>query len=152
MDFNSSALVAAWGSLPREPAIAYYGEDSLIQGVKVCISEYLAFTESERLDALNTMVDSKHCLVIAPATCGSYVPISQMATEELIFSALLKPRNESSSIIDSEIRPVFDELVTLLKDPEPAVSAQALEDIQDMVMDQTLRQISKGVVKYGFRQ
>ena len=150
MDFNSSALVAAWGSLPREPAIAYYGEDSLIEGIKVCISEYQAFTEIEKLDALNTLVDSKHCLVIAPATCGTYVPISQMATEELVFSALLKPRNESASIIDSEIRPVFEELVTLLKDPEPAVSAQALDDIQDMVMDQTLRQISKGVIKYVF--
>ena len=38
----------------------------------------------------------------------------------------------------------------LLKDPEPGVLAQALDDIQDMVMDQTLRQISKGVVKYAF--
>ena len=34
MDFNSSALVAAWGSLPREPAIAYYGQDSLLEGIK----------------------------------------------------------------------------------------------------------------------
>ena len=93
MDFNSSALVAAWGSLPKEPAIAYYGDDSLIEGIKVSISEYQAFTEMEKLDALNTLVDSKHCLVIAPATCGTYVPISQMATEELVFSVLLKPRN-----------------------------------------------------------
>ena len=150
MDINSSALVAAWGSLPREPAIAYYGEDSLVEGIKITIAEYRAFTEMEKLDALNTLVDSKHCLVIAPATCGSYVPVSQMATEDLIFSALLKPRNEPACLIDSEIRPVFEELVTLIKDPEPAVSAQALEDIQDMVMDQTLRQISKGNVKYVF--
>ena len=150
MDINSSALVASWGSLPREPAIAYYGEDSLVEGIKITIAEYRAFTEIEKLDALNTLVDSKHCLVIAPATCGSYVPVSQMATEELIFSALLKPRNEPACLIDSDIRPVFEELVTLIKDPEPAVSAQALEDIQDMVMDQTLRQISKGNVKYVF--
>ena len=94
----------------------------MIEGIKVCISEYRAFTESEKLDALNTMVDSKHCLVIAPATCGSYVPISQMPTEELIFLALLKPRNESAPISDSEIRPVFDDLVSLLKDPDVAVS------------------------------
>ena len=145
MDFNSSALVAAWGSLPKEPAIAYYGEDSLIEGIKVSISEYQAFTEMEKLDALNTLVDSKHCLVIAPATCGTYVPISQMATEELVFSALLKPRNESASIIDSEIRPVFEELVTLLKDPEPAVSAQALDDILplSLALTQVLRMKAK---------
>ena len=89
--------------------------------------EFRAYTEEERLDALNILVVSKHCLVVAPSTCGSFVPISQMSTEDLIFSALFKPRNKSAPIIDTETRPVFDELVTLLKDPEAAVSAQALE-------------------------
>jgi len=45
---------------------------------------------------------------------------------------------------------VFDELVTLLNDVEPCVSAQALEDIQDMVFDQTLRKLSKGVLKFFY--
>ena len=125
-----SSLVAAWSALPKEPAIAYNGQDSLLEGKKISISEYKGFTEHERLDALNNMVDRKHCFDIAPATCGSYVPISQMPTEELVFSALFKPRNESAPIIDAEIWPVFDELVTLLKDPEAVVSAQALEDIK----------------------
>ena len=68
----------------------------------------------------------------------------------LNFSALFKIRNESSSIIHTEIKPVFDELVSQLKDPEPSVSAQALEDLQGMVFDQTLRQLSKCNVKYFF--
>ena len=104
MDMNSSSLVAAWSALPKEPVIAYYGQDSLLEGIKISISEYKAFTEDEKLDALNTMVGSKHCLVIAPATCGSYVPISQMPTKELIFQPF------SSHY--------FDGLVTLLKDHE----------------------------------
>ena len=41
-------------------------------------------------------------------------------------------------------------LGTLLKDFEAAVSAQALEDVQDMVFDQTLKQIAKGHIKYLF--
>ena len=48
------------------------------------------------------------------------------------------------------MRPVFDELASLIKDPEPSVSAQALDDIQDMVLDKTFRQISKGNIKYFF--
>ena len=92
------------------------------------------------------MIESKHSLVIAPSTCGSFVPISQMATDELLFSATFEPKIESCPIIDSEISPVFDELASLLKDPEPSVSAQALEDIQDVVMDQTFRQISRGYI------
>ena len=73
-----------------------------------------------------------------------------MSTEALIFSATLKARTESCAIIDSEIRHVFDELVTLLEDSDSGVAAQALEDLQDMVFDQTLRQMSKGHVKYCF--
>ena len=70
-----------------------------------------------------------------------------MATDERLFSSTFKPKIESCPFIESEIRPVFDELASLLKDPEPSVSAQALEDIQDMVMDQTFREISNGYIE-----
>ena len=147
---KSSSLLQAWAALPREPAIAYFGEENLLFGARIAISDFRAFTEDERLEALNNVIQSKHSLVIAPSTCGSFVPVSQMSTDELIFSATFKPKIESCPIIDKEIKPVFDELTSLLQDPEPAVSAQALEDIQDMVMDQSLRQISKGNIKYFF--
>ena len=147
---ETSALTAAWESLPDEPAIAYYGKDTMLHGKKIDILEYRAFTEKDKLDALNTLVPNKHALVIAPSTSGTFVPISEMSTEDLIFSATLKARTESSAIIDSEIRPVFDELVNLLQDSDSGVAAQALEDLQDMVFDQTLRQMSKGNLKYCF--
>ena len=46
-----------------------------------------------------------------------------MVTDDLIFSATLKARTEASAIIDTDTRPVFDELVTLLKDSDKAVAA-----------------------------
>ena len=147
---NTSSLLQAWSSLPKEHAIAYFGEENLLFGAKITISEYRAFTEDERLEALNNVIESKHSLVIAPSSCGSFVPVSQMSTEELLFSATFKPKIESCPIIDKDMRPVFDEIASLLKDPEASVSAQALDDLQDMVMDQTLRQISKGNIKYFF--
>jgi len=150
MNINSSALVSAWDALPGDPAIANYGEPILLRGTKVTLSEYQAFTEDEKLEALNNLIGSKHCLVLAPSDCGCFVPISQMDTDKLIFSAKFKARNENSAIIDDEILPVFDELVTLLNDVEASVSAQALEDIQDMVFDQTLRKLSKGVLKFFY--
>ena len=150
MNTNSSALVSAWDALPGDPAIANYGEPILLRGTKVTLSEYQAFTEDEKLEALNNLIGSKHCLVLAPSDCGCFVPISQMDTDKLIFSAKFKARNENSAIIDDEILPVFDELVTLLNDVEASVSAQALEDIQDMVFDQTLRKLSKGVLKFFY--
>ena len=104
----------------------------------------LALTENERLEALNNLIASKHSLVIIPSSCGSFVPISQMATDDLLYSATFKPKIESSPIIDEDIKPIFDELASLLQVPEPGVSAQALEDVQDMISNQTLRQISKG--------
>jgi len=150
MNTNSSALISAWDALPGEPAIAYYGEETMLRGTKVDMSEYKAFTEEEKLDALNNLIGSKHCLVIAPSDCNTFVPISQMDTQALILSAKTKARTETSAIIDAEILPVFEELVSLLKDPEPSVSAQALESIQDMIFDQTLRQLSKGHIKYFY--
>jgi hypothetical protein len=141
MNANSSALISAWDALPGDPAIAYFGEPIMLRGTKVTLSEYQAFTEDEKLEALNNLIGSKHCLLIAPSTCNTYVPISQMETDQLILSAKTKARNEVSAIIDEEIMPVFDEMVTLLNDPDPA--AQALEDVQDMIFDQTLRKLSK---------
>ena len=43
--------------------------------------------------------------------------------------------------------PVFSELVSLWKDPDPSAAAQALEDIQDMVFDQALRKLVKCQLK-----
>ena len=147
---ESSSLAAAWGALPDEPAILYYGKDLMTTGKKIDILDYKAFTEGDKLDALNSLVPNKHALVLAPSSTGSFVPVSEMATDALIFSATLKARTESSAIIDSEIRPVFDELVNLLQDSDSGVAAQALEELQDMVFDQTLRQMSKGNIKYCF--
>ena len=150
MNTNSSALVSAWDALPGDPAIANYGEPILLRGTKVTLSEFQAFTEDEKLEALNNLIGNKHCLVLAPSDCGSFVPVSQMDTDKLIFSAKYKARNECSAIIDDDIMPVFDELVTLLNDVDPSVSAQALEDVQDMVFDQTLRKLSKGHLKFFY--
>jgi len=147
---ETSSLVAAWESLPEDPAIAYFGQDTMLRGRRIDILDYKGFTEQEKLDALNSLVPNKHALVLAPSTTGSFVPISEMSTEALIFSATLKARTESCAIIDSEIRPVFDELVSLLEDSDSGVAAQALENLQDMVFDQTMRQMSKGHVKYCF--
>ena len=150
MNANSSALISAWDALPGDPAIANFGQPIMLRGTKVLLSEFQAYTEDEKLEALNNLIGSKHCLVLAPSDCGSFVPVSQMDTDKLIFSAKFKARNETSAIIDDEIMPVFDELVTLLEDVDPAVSAQALEDVQDMIFDQTLRKLSKGHLKFFY--
>ena len=119
----------------------------MLRGTKVLLSEFQAYTEDEKLEALNNLIGSKHCLVLAPSDCGSFVPVSQMDTDKLIFSAKFKARNETSAIIDDEIMPVFDELVTLLEDVDPAVSAQALEDVQDMTFRPNFKEIVKRAPK-----
>ena len=53
-------------------------------------------------------------------------------------------------IIDTELLPVFNELASLMTDPDPATASQALEDLQDMVFDHTLRKLSKCQLKYFF--
>ena len=123
---ESSSLVAAWQSLPDDPAIAYYGGDLMVRGKILDILEYMAFTEQEKLDALNHIVLNKHALVLALSTTGV------------------------CPIIDSEIRPLFDEIVTLLQDSNPGIAAKALENLQDMVLYQTLREISKEHVNISF--
>ena len=150
MNTNSASLISAWDALQGEPAVAHDGELVVHRGTKVLMSEYQAFTEDEKLETLNNLIGSKHCLVIAPSTCNTYVPISQMETDQLILSAKTKARNEVSAIIDEEIMPVFDEMVTLLNDPDPATAAQALEDVQDMIFDQTLRKLSKNHLKFFY--
>ena len=97
MNANSSALISAWDALPGDPAIAYFRAPIMLRGTKVTLSEYQAFTEDEKLEALNNLIGSKHCLVIAPSDCGTFVPISQMETDKLIFSAKFKARNETSA-------------------------------------------------------
>ena len=75
------------------------------------------------------MVPNTHALVLAPSTTGTFVPKGEMSTEALVFSATLKARTENCPIIDSEMRPVFDEMVTLLQDSDPTSAAQALDDM-----------------------
>jgi len=102
------------------------------------------------LDALNSLVSGKDYLVIAPSACGSFVPISQMEPDLLIAAATSKAKMESLPIIDAEILPVFNEFISLMTDSDPLVASQALEDLQDMVFDQTLRKLSKFQLKYFF--
>ena len=73
-----------------------------------------------------------------------------MAPEDLVLAATKKANIERQPIIDGELLPVFKELETLLTDVDPSVSAQALEELQNMVFDQSLRQLSKGALKYCF--
>ena len=150
MNMKTSELISAWDGLPEDPCIAYYGGDLVIRGRRIDLSHFKQFTETERLDALNSLIQSKDYLVISPSTCGSYVPITQMEPGLLIAAATDKAKMESSPIIDSEFFPVFSELASLLTDPDPSTASQALEDLQDMVFDQTLRKLSKCQLKYFF--
>ena len=54
----------------------------------------------------------------------------------------------SLCIIDAEILPINNEIASLLTDPDPSTASQALDDLQDMVFDQTLRKLSKFQLKY----
>ena len=120
---SSLPLIAAWDALLEEPCSANFGGNLVLSGKKVDLSHYRAFTEMERLDGLNYLVSSKEYLVIAPSVGGSYVPITRMTPEELIFAATTKAKLKSFSIIDAAILPVFEELVSLLKDVDPAVAS-----------------------------
>ena len=150
MNMKTSELVSAWDGLPEDPCIAYFGGDLVIRGRRIDLSHFRQYTESERLDALNSLVSGKDYLVIAPSACGSFVPISQMEPDLLIAAATSKAKMESLPIIDAEILPVFNELISLMTDSDPLVASQALEDLQDMVFDQTLRKLSKFQLKYFF--
>jgi len=134
---KSSELISAWDSLPEDLCIANYGVDLVLRGKRLDLSHFKGFTEMERLDALNYLISGKDYLVIAPTSSGSFVPISQMSPEDLVISATFKAKMESFAIIDDEILPVFNELVSLFNDPDPESAAQALEGAQDMVFDQT---------------
>ena len=147
---NSQDLNSVWEGLPEDPCVAYFGWDIALRGKRIVISHYSTFTETEKLEALKNLIPNKHCLVIAPSSCGSYVPVSQMAPEDLILAATKKANIEPSPIIDGDLLPVFKEFETLLTDVDPSVAAQALEEMQDMVFDQSLRQLSKGALKYCF--
>ena len=150
MNMKTSELVSAWDGLPEDPCIAYFGGDLVIRGRRIDLSHFRQYTESERLDALNSLVSGKDYLVIAPSACGSFVPISQMEPDLLIAAATSKAKMESLPIIDAEILPVFNEFISLMTDSDPLVASQALEDLQDMVFDQTLRKLSKFQLKYFF--
>ena len=147
---NSQDLNSVWEGLPEDPCVAYFGGDIALRGKRIVISHYSTYTETEKLEALKNLIPNKHCLVIAPSSCGSYVPVSQMAPEDLILAATKKANIEPSPIIDGDLLPVFREFETLLTDVDPSVAAQALEELQDMVFDQSLRQLSKGALKYCF--
>jgi len=73
IDMSSSALIQAWNTLPEDTCIANYGGDLLLKGKRVAISHFGAYTEEEKLEALNNLISSKHCLVIAPSACGTFV-------------------------------------------------------------------------------
>jgi len=150
MNMKTSELISAWDGLPEDPCIAYFGGDLVIRGRRIDLSHFKQFTESERLDALNSLISGKDYLVISPSSCGSFVPISQMEPDLLIAAATSKAKMESLPIIDAEILPVFNEFISLMTDADPLVASQALEDLQDMVFDQTLRKLSKFQLKYFF--
>ena len=56
-----------------------------------------------------------------------------MEPDLLIAAATAKAKMETLAIIDPEILPVFNELASLLTDPDSSTASQALEDLQDMV-------------------
>ena len=41
MEMKSSSLLQAWAALPREAAIAYFGEENLLMGTRILLSEVL---------------------------------------------------------------------------------------------------------------
>ena len=47
----------------------------MLRGEELIFFGYKAFTEQEKLDALNSVIPNKHSLVLAPSSTGVYVPI-----------------------------------------------------------------------------
>ena len=83
---ESSLLVTAWESLPKDNDIAYDGENTLLRGRRIDILEHKAFREQEKLDDVNSVVPNTHALILVPCTTGSFVHTSEMSTGAYIFS------------------------------------------------------------------
>ena len=44
--------MGAWSALPKEPAIAYYGQDSLLEGIKISTVRVQIFISTVRVQIL----------------------------------------------------------------------------------------------------
>ena len=86
--------------------------------------------------------------MLAPSAGGVPVPITQMSIDELFVAATSQPKMETSAVIDSEFRLAFDNVMMRGRDPDNAVSLDAMERLQDMVFDHFLLKIASNTVKW----
>ena len=64
-------LRQAWDALPDVPLIPNYGEDLVVWGKKVEIAHYSKYNSLDILEALQTLIPSKHSLVLIPSFGGT---------------------------------------------------------------------------------
>ena len=145
---DSLALRQAWLALPDVPCIPDFGVDSILMVKKVQISQYGAWSQLLIHEALVGLIPSKHCVVLAPSVGGVPVPITQMSMDSLYVAATSQPKMETSAVIDSEFRLAFDNVMVRGRDPDSAVSMDAMEMLQDLTFDHFLLKIASNTVKW----
>ena len=145
---DSLALRQAWLALPDVPCIPDFGVDSVLMVKKVQISQYGAWSQLLIHEALVGLIPSKHCVVLAPSVGGVPVPITQMSMDALFVAATSQPKMETSAVIDSEFRLAFDNIMVRGRDPDNAVSLDAMEHLQDMTFEHFLLKIASNTVKW----
>jgi len=143
-----SSLRQAWDAQPDVPFIPNYGEDSVVWGKKIEMSQYSTYNSLDILEALQSLITSKDTLVLIPSFGGTMVSIPQMAKESLKISATQNSKMESSPIIDGEFVDAFNVLSIRMDHEDPAAALEAREMAEDMVFERTLVKISAGSVKF----
>ena len=141
-------LRQAWDALPDVPLIPNYGEDSVVWGKKVEIAHYSKYNSLDILEALQTLIPSKHSLVLIPSFGGTPVFIPQMTKEALRSSACLSSKMETSAIIDGEFLEGFEVLSNRMDHEDQGEAMDAREMADDMLFERTLVKISAGSVKF----
>ena len=141
-------LRQAWDALPDVPLIPNYGEDLVVFGKKVEIAHYSKYNSLDILEALQTLIPSKHSLVMVPSFGGTPVFLPQMAKEVFKNSATFSSKMETSAIIDGEFLQAFESLCTRMDHEEAGEAMDAREMADDMVFDRTLVKISAGSIKF----
>ena len=139
-------LRQAWDALPDVPLIPNYGEDLVVWGKKVEIAHYSKYNSLDILEALQTLIPSKHSLVLIPSFGGTPVFIPQMTKEALRSSACLSSKMESSTIIDGEFLEAFEVLSNRMDHEDQGEAMDAREMADDMLFEKTLVKISAGSV------
>ena len=147
-DLVLPSLRQAWDALPDVPLIPNYGEDLVVFGKKVEIAHYSKYNSSDILEALQTLIPSKHSLVLIPSFGGTPVFIPQMTKEALRSSACLSSKMETSAIIDGEFLEGFEVLSNRMDHEDQGEAMDAREMADDMLFERTLVKISAGSVKF----